>query len=51
MTEIAKKLQLKKIKFFGIKNYNLPISRPPKERPSYRKSRQLSKEAIQHIIT
>jgi hypothetical protein len=45
-----KKIQLKK-KIGGIKNYNLPISRPPKERPSYKRSLQLSKEAIQHFKT
>jgi hypothetical protein len=42
----------KKIKFFfWIKNYNLPIPSLHKESPSYRRSLQLSKEAIQHFKT
>jgi hypothetical protein len=43
----------KKIIFFWIKNYNLPIPGPPlhKGRPSYNRSLQLSKENIQNFKT
>ncbi len=49
-----KKLQLKqKFNFFWIKNYKLPyLSRGlHKDRSSYRRSLQISKEAIQHFKT
>ncbi len=53
MTKNWKKVTAKKkLHFFYIKNYNLYLSLGlHKERPSYRRSLQLSKEAIQHFKT
>jgi hypothetical protein len=55
MTKNLKKITAEnKLNFFLIKNYNLPIPRPPsmhKGRPSYKRSLQLSKENIQHFKT
>ncbi len=48
--KIEKKLQLKNFfKFFFFKNCNLPTLGLHIVRPSYRRSLQLSKEAIQHF--
>ncbi len=49
--KILKKFQMEKKILFWIKNYNLPIPRPPKKLPSYRRSLQPSKENIQHFKT
>ncbi len=50
--KLKKKLQLKKIKFFfGSKTTSYLFLGLHKERPSYRRSLQLSKEAIQHFKT
>ncbi len=45
--QLGKIYSWKKIKFFLIKNYNLPIPRPPLRTSRYRRSLQLSKENIQ----
>ncbi len=52
MTKTWKKITAeKKLHFFWINNYNYLSLGLHKERPSYRKSLQLSKEAIQHFKT
>jgi hypothetical protein len=52
MTKIEKKLQLKKkINFLGSKTAIYLSLGLHKERPSYRRSLQLSKGAIQHLKT
>ncbi len=46
-----KNLQLEKITFFWIKNYNLPIPRPLYRTSKLQRSLQLSKKNIQHFKT
>jgi hypothetical protein len=49
--KVEKNLQLKKIEFFWVKNYNLLSLGLHKGRPSYRGSLQPSTESIQHFKT
>ncbi len=51
MTKNLKNLQLKKIKYFFLLKTSIYLNLNHKGRPSYKRSRQLSKKNIQHLKT